>query len=451
MNSASTPSKYISMMTRNHTNSLHWEDGLYKMIRKVATKIVQNHRFDCFMGAIILTNCICIGLEIQLLLDKSESALVIQSFENCFLAIYIGELLLRWAAYGCAAWKQTWFIFDAVLVFLGTTTTWILIPLMEGSSSIGTKLMEQVLIVRVLRLLRLVRALRMLEQFRNLWRLVQGLLMSVRTMVSTVMLLVFALYVFACVGIELITKDASLMSDPELSHIIETNFGSIPRLMLTLVQFATMDSIASIYSPLIYRNPWLLLYFIPLLLLISVTVMNLVTAALVEDAIASARMDSEMEQVYTRKRLKQLIPEIKQVFRVLDVSGDGTIGLDELVERITAMIQENQLKMPKEVSNILDPDKMGDFEAIFDFLDCDGSKTISEDEFVEGVCTLAFTHVPLETTQMLTMLKQQRMRFDILVEQVQDGFAALRPASGAAAASAPMAVDLSTGFVGVAV
>eukprot|EP00932_Pfiesteria_piscicida_P019719 SRR837773.6546.p1 GENE.SRR837773.6546~~SRR837773.6546.p1 ORF type:complete len:414 (+),score=130.11 SRR837773.6546:183-1244(+) len=327
--------------------------------------------------------------------------------------------MVRWLAGGNTCWHEPWFIFDAVLVGLGLLSNCILIPFVMNSKHVGARLMEQILIVRVLRLLRLVRALRMLEQFRSLWRLVQGLLMSARTMLSTVLLLVFTVYVFACVGVELITKDKSLVENDETGPIIATNFGSIPRLMLTLVQFATMDSIAAIYSPLIYRNPWLIVYFVPILLLVSVTVMNLITAVLVEDAISSARMDAEMEQAYLRKRLKSLIPEIRQVFVQLDVSQDGFVGLGELAERM-AELQDRKIAIPKEVAKILDPEKVTDLEAIFDYLDFDGSRTIDEDEFVEGVCQLAFTHVPLETTQMLQMLKQQRIRFEMLSAQVQD-------------------------------
>merc|ERR1740121_88158 len=185
-----------------------------------------------------------------------------------------------------------------------------------------------------------------------------------------------------------------------------------------------MDSIASIYTPLINRNPYLLAYFLPLLLLVSVTLMNLVTAVLVEDAIASARMDSEMEKAYTRKRLKQLIPEVKQVFAQLDVSGDGFIGLGEFADHMRGL-QSRKIKLPKEISKVFDPEKLADLQSFFEFLDLDGSRTISEDEFVEGVCYLSLTNVPLETTQILQMLKINRWKFDLLENQMQELLAAV--------------------------
>ena len=45
--------------------------------------------------------------------------------------------------------------------------------------------------------------------------------------------------------------------------------------MLTLVQFVTMDSIAAVYYPLVVERPWLAVFFMPVMVLISVGLMNL--------------------------------------------------------------------------------------------------------------------------------------------------------------------------------
>ena len=53
-------------------------------------------------------------------------------------------------------------------------------------------------------------------------------------------------------------------------------WSSLPIIMLTLVQFVNLDSIAAIYTPCIRANPWLALYFLAFILIVSVAVMNLV-------------------------------------------------------------------------------------------------------------------------------------------------------------------------------
>merc|ERR1719203_2606754 len=100
------------------------------------------------------------------------------------------------------------------------------------------------------------------------------------------------IYMFACLGMELITKDPGLHDGADF----DDNFGSIGCIMLTLTQFVTQDSIASIYTPLIKKKPLLLIYFIPLLIIISVALMNLVTAALVESALAHAISDRSAQR-----------------------------------------------------------------------------------------------------------------------------------------------------------
>merc|ERR1712007_376011 len=184
---------------------------------------------------------------------------------------------------------------------------------------------EQLLVLRIMRLMRLVRALRMLENFKNLWKLVQGLMKSIGTICSSFLLVTILLYVFACIGIEIITKNESLRDTPELEDIIDSSFSSLPTLMLSLMQFITLDPVASYYLPLVYREPFLLFYFVPIILIVSISLMNMVTAVLVEDAIEVSRCDKDFEQMLLRKKLKRLIPEIRNVFRQLDTSEDGCI------------------------------------------------------------------------------------------------------------------------------
>jgi len=142
--------------------------------------------------------------------------------------------------------------------------------------------MSQVLTLRVLRLLRLVRALRLLEQFKELWKLCNGLLRSMRTMLSVLLLVIVAIFVFACMGVDLIAESVTLNSNEETRMIVQEHFSSLPVVMLTLMQFANSDSIASIYMPICKEVPGLVLYFLVLWLVGAIALMNLVTAIVVE-------------------------------------------------------------------------------------------------------------------------------------------------------------------------
>merc|ERR1712232_838116 len=133
-----------------------------------------------------------------------------------------------------------------------------------------------------------------------------------------------------------------------------------------------MDSIHDLYLPLVHRRPGLIIYWVSVIVVVSIVLMNLVTAVLVENAISSARMDDEMEAYYTRKILRRLTPEIKQVFKQLDSSGNDAVSIRELVDAI-----EEGIDIPDELKDIIQPDKLVD---LFEYLDLDGSGELSEAE-----------------------------------------------------------------------
>ena len=66
-------------------------------------------------------------------------------------------------------------------------------------------------------------------------------------MVYTFCLIFIILYVFACMGMEMITTDMPRREDPEFDEYVERYFPNIPIIMLTLVQFVLVDSIAAVY------------------------------------------------------------------------------------------------------------------------------------------------------------------------------------------------------------
>ena len=149
-------------------------------------------------------------------------------------------------------------------------------PIITGGGRSEMDGFEKIMVVRGLRLLRLTRALRMVGRFKVVWRLVSGLLTAWDTMISATVLIILWLFIFACIAIEIISTDAELLTNVETQEIVVSRFGSLMQAMLTLGQFVTLDSIAAVYYPLIMSRPWLLCYFLPVMVLISVGLMNLV-------------------------------------------------------------------------------------------------------------------------------------------------------------------------------
>lgn len=373
------------------------KNGLRAWWHGVAAWLLAWRFFEPFMGIVIALNSANIGWSINREL-LGEPTGVQEVIEGVFLCIFVLEIALRFYVEGPRCLRSGANAFDFVLVVI-TAVTQIAKPLLGlvRSGSVA-RYLEQLIILRMMRLLRLARAVRLVASFNSLWRLVQGIMHCFSTMVSALVLIFICIYIFACFGAEFISKP--FMGDREVGEIIDRQFSTLPQILLTLFQFVSMDSTAAIYVPLIQHSPALSLYFLPLLVVVAIALMNLITALIVEDAISNSRMDEEMSAFYTRRKLKVLTPALRQLFRSLDKSGDGLIEVQEVVQSI-----KQGVHIPPELQELLSPARMID---LFEALDSDHSGDLSESEFVNGMGCVAFADVSLETIQILHHLRSLR-------------------------------------------
>lgn len=406
--SSGTYSRYQALM-QQHSGDVKQaaptlgQDGFTACMRWWCVTITSSRYFDYVIGILILVNSLLVGAEIELGLRDIELPWM-QPLDTAFIVVYCIEIGMRLIGSG---WRQCfadgWFLLDFVLVVVGVITG-LAISVSGGGGDLG--LLESVLVIRAMRLLRLIRALRMLKYFRTVWRLVYGLLTSHNAMFSTLALILLTLYIFACLGVELIKKDEDLQRHAETEDILKVNFASVPGTMLTLMQFVTMDSVAYVYFPLVRQKPFLALYFIAIVLIVSIALMNLVTAVLVEGALENAQNDKEADKNELQEKLKRAVPRLRQVFLAMDANGDGNVSLEE-IEAVPVDV------LPKE---LFEKSGISSMQEIFAILDVDGGGELSQDEFVDGLLDIFFRDVPLETVQTLKLLRSMEHRLNMLKE-----------------------------------
>lgn len=377
-------------------------------MQRLCQHIVGATYFNYAMSAVIMCNSVLIGYEIDVEL-RNQDAVWLGWTEHAFLAIYVFELLLHAVAFGSHFLDSNWIRFDLLLVVIGVTSSWIIVPVLtyvDLGSGQGKVLetMKQLIIFRIARLMRLGRAIRLMESFEILGKLVQGLLSSVSTMVSAFLLIFLIISVLACIAAELITK-SDLRTHPVTGPLIATRMQDIPNIVLSLLQFTTADNISTLYVPLVQARPWLAVYWLFTLLVVSILLMNLVTAIVVEDSITRASQDVEMQNARVKRKLKRYKPIIESVFEELDVSGDDCLQISEVIEGLKNM-HALRTKIPEDLKCALS-DKLVD---LFEYIDIDGSGTLSKAEFIDGVVHLALTNVPVETIQIIQLLRFQRSR-----------------------------------------
>mmetsp|Transcript_7817 Transcript_7817/g.17321 ORF Transcript_7817/g.17321 Transcript_7817/m.17321 type:complete len:700 (+) Transcript_7817:70-2169(+) len=361
--------------------------------------IVHSAWFDGIMLVVILVNAWHIGFEQSLELSGDLlAARWVEDLEHVFLIIYILELSLRASSDGLHYFLNGWGFFDSSLVFLGIMHKWVLEPFVgEGFGA--------VMVLRTCRVFRLTKTVRFLIMFKELWMLVRGLLTAIKTMIYTLLMLTIMLYIFSTIGIEVITKNGSMREDPELREHIDTHFGSIPEAMLTLLQFVTLDSMNLIYVPLV-RHSWVLaVYFIAIILSVSIALMNLITAVIVNSAMEEALADKEIRQMNEDLQKRKMMKQLRSLFLRLDEDNSGEVTLEEI-----GGISAEEVSELNEVLGIKDPVE------IFKLLDVDGSGALGIDEFCEGIWEVAENSGKLE----LKILRKSVMGLSKKVDKVFD-------------------------------
>lgn len=239
--------------------------------------------------------------------------------------------------------------------------------------------------------------------------LVRGLILSANMMIYTMVLLIIILYLFTTVGVELITLSSKKgYPDNEFKRIVESYFPTVPITMLTLVQFVCMDSIGQIYRPLIKSNPFLVVYFTGVILVVGIVLMNIITAVLVNGALEQANQDKEMMRAHEKTKKERLSKDLLEMFRRLDKDNSGVVDRDEVLnasEEDKALLNEfMELKDPLEVFNQLDIDDGG---------------TLSIEEFVEGLYECAVSKNPIELKRMDKRMDAMNQKTDILISEIR--------------------------------
>jgi len=203
-------------------------------------------------------------------------------------------------------------------------------------------------------------------------------------MVYTMVLLLVILYTFSCLSMEIVTPQRN--TDNELiKNIVDTHFSSLPQTMLTFFQFVCLDSVAAIYKPLIEHAPWLVFFFVTLILTVSIVLMNLVTAVVVNGAFETAQQDRDAVVIYEQEQKARMMQELRDIFVSIDEDGSGVLSAEEILG-----INGHDLETLKHLTSMEEP------LDIIRMLDVDGDGEIRIDEFLHGLWQVVVSKVPPE-------------------------------------------------------
>jgi len=364
-------------------------------------RFVNSYKFETAMLVVI---CVNMGLAAM------DSDMSVKGYDNqvleivgfFFVGIYAFETLLILIAKGRSAFRNPWFVFDTVLVALGIGHA--LVRLYSSKMALDAPLHQSVLIFRSLRVLRLLRAFRAVPLLRTAWRLVIGLYHATGLMVSTLALLTMMLFIFAFIGLEVITKQH--FEGEAANMVIQNNFSTFMVTMMSLMQFVTLDGVSIMYWPLLHEKPLLILYFIPLVFVVSITLMNLVTAVVVDGALALSQLDRNEKRDELMATVHDNVPLFEELFRHLDVEGGGAITRAE-IDHV------NIAELPENFQEIFRNFKLQNIVDMWEILDASNIGYVSQREFVDGLLNIAVANrreVPTELLLVVGFMRKARER-----------------------------------------
>ena len=305
--------------------------------------------------------------------------------------------------------------FDAVLISFGVLTA-----VLESAFETNDDSLSTIMVLRVLRLLKLARALRLFSQFKVIRSfvfhrmLVRGLLTSLLTMCYTFVLMFLIIYLFANLAIEIITKDTTLrLAEPAFDALVSQYFPDLFTSMVTLVQLGNEGGGGFLYAQLIPFKPvQITCFFVTFILVVCISLMNLITAVVVEGALDQAAQDKEADMADKVEAMKGVMPQIAALFCELDTNGDHLVTHDE--------IEFAQRHVQERLGKILE---MDDLTELFEILDNDNSGELDIDEFVCGICKIVTTNSTLDQVRMeknISLIRKEMKDVRYYVERTED-------------------------------
>jgi voltage-gated sodium channel len=228
-------------------------------------KVVQNPRTERFIMALIVLNAVTLGLETsQTVMARFGPLLTV--IDRIIIAVFVIEILARFAVQRAAFFRDGWNIFDMTVV--------------------GIALAPATAAFSVLRALRVLRLLRLITAVPALQRVVGGLIGALPGMGSILLLIGLVFYVSAVMAVNLYGK-----SYPEL-------FGTLGASLYTLFTIMTLEGWTNdVVNPIMEKHPYAWLFFIPFIVITTFWVLNLFIGIIV-NAMQEEHAKAEAEMMH---------------------------------------------------------------------------------------------------------------------------------------------------------
>lgn len=380
--------------------------------------IVNSTSFSALSSLVMLSHAIFIAIDTEMLAKdpQREELLTIEVMHYVFNSIFFVEWVSRFAADGRSAlfgndsfwnWLDTFF----VIVWMAELIVDVFAAEKGGAAKAGSVVRT----VRIARVFRTVRILRAFRQFHEFQKMAYALISSLRTLICSLTLLIFVMFVFA-VGL---TQGAATEVDRIQIVDLHLRYGSLGSTMYTLfLSISNGISWDSAYMPL-HELSWVsAVAFIIYVSIGSFGVLNVITSIFVESVIRSVQHYKDLIIKDKEIEKKIAVTHMKEVFYQLDSDASGEVSADEL----EYFMSEPSLRKYMEALDL----EAEDTRLLFRLLDRDGSRCINVEEFCDGCMRLKGTAKSMDVNALIFQTKNFLTKWGEFTFFVEESFTMLR-------------------------
>jgi hypothetical protein len=331
------------------------------------------------------------------------------------LGFYTLELICKLYVDRSEFFNETWNVIDFIIV--GTDLVSIVMELLLGELPAFT-------IIRIFRLLRVVRAFKAAKLSRSLQVLLRSCAHAIKAIFWGMVMMMMVLLVWGILAVHLIHPINQRVADKGMYEGCERcprAFASVFDSMLTFwKQLVAGDSWGILCEPIIDEDRWTSLFFMLVLVTVSLTMLNCILAVVVEAGTAAAAADDhEMAVAHEGVRLgaeENLISLCHEI----DSNGDGALSYEEFRN---AFADNENVRHCFELMHATEADLL----MIFNICDEDSSGRIDYREFVEQVRRIKHSpdqlilHYVTDIRSTMMRIKPEFLEVEPLMRQTSRG------------------------------
>eukprot|EP00931_Biecheleriopsis_adriatica_P007696 TRINITY_DN108961_c0_g1_i1.p1 TRINITY_DN108961_c0_g1~~TRINITY_DN108961_c0_g1_i1.p1 ORF type:complete len:613 (+),score=120.02 TRINITY_DN108961_c0_g1_i1:26-1864(+) len=350
-------------------------------------RCIKSQRFDTISAAILLSNSIFIGVQVEYGFQHSVP-LAIDVIDWVFCGLFNLELWLRLWAYGCNQFwctpgDRAWNMFDFFIVMVSTADAVISVSAKSEDSPLGNVSILRV--VRIIRVLRVLRIIRIMKFFQDLRLLLMAIGSTVKTASFAFMLIMGVMYVFGIAITQMVAEHmkerqlagSPVAADDDLTFFFGGVWRSIYCLFMAIAGGIDWKDAA---VPLSDVGPIALTLFLVYVTIMLLCIMNVLLGIFCQSALDTAAKDEENVIRLQLQEKSRFADTLKKLFDGWDDNTNGRICFEEFRRHLQDEPTQALLRSLEIESH--------DAILLFDMMDSNGSGDVDLEEFIHGCITL---------------------------------------------------------------